>query len=99
MSGMSEDDYEAIGEIMGEALKGVDQRLDPLEEQVAALTQERQRLVLQVREARMDTEEEVRDLRNELNAMWAEFDILRQCLSPKNTIKATEAVSMLRSIR
>ena len=99
MSGFSDDDYQAVGEVLGEALKRVDERLAPLEEEVAALAQERQRLVLQVREHRMDTDEEIRDVRNEMAALKAKLTLLHACVSPKDSIKVNDAISMLRSVK
>lgn len=81
--------------MLGEALKGVDQRIDAT-----------QKLRLSIREWQQDREEEIRDLRSdmasmraELAAMRSENDVLRRCLSPKDKITAADAVTMLRSVR
>ena len=63
------------------------------------MAQERQRLVLQVREHRMDTDEEIRDVRNEMAALKAELTLLHACVSPKDSIKVNDAISMLRSVK
>lgn len=94
--------FEAFGRRMGKEVRTITDATGELLTRIEALEQgldARQSLVLSVREMRIELEATVSGLRHELDAMKAENDILRQCLSPKDKITAKDAVSMLRSIR
>ncbi len=99
---LSDDDYEAIGEVIGGGLREQDQRIAALEDALDGT----QRLRLSIKEWQMDREEEIRDLRDDLaslqrqmSAMQVELTLLQSALSPKHLLSVSDAIKTVRSIK